>query len=146
MPIRDESDDVDRFFAALESLPAPANLLERALTEAAAREERRRLRILCFAIPGYAAILLALMLLSFALGRTIASYGAGAILALVVADPRAVLIAPDDLVLAVVENLPFGLVAALAVTTIVLAWCVQLAAGVLGAPRSRPMKARARHG
>jgi len=146
MSIHDEPDEVDRLFALLEPIPAPADMLDRALGEAVARQARSRRRIVAVAVPGYASILLALAILSFALGRAVAGYGAGAILAVVTADPRAVVAAPADVLLAVTENLPWGLVAAVLITVVALARCTQLLTAVLAAPRSAPLKTGARHG
>ncbi|GEM_PF-5578109 len=145
MSIHYEPDAIDRLFALLDPIPLPSDLLDRALAEAVARQARRRRRIVAFAVPGYAAIVLALAILSFALGRAIAGYGAGAILAVVTADPRAVVAAPADVLLAVTENLPWGLVAAVLVTSVVLARCTLLLTAVLAAPPSGALKTGARH-
>ena len=146
MATHDAPDDIDRLFACLQSVAPPADLLARALAEASDRQERRRRRVLACAVPCFAGALLTLIVVSFALGRAAADHGTGAILALVVADPRAVLVAPDDLLLAVVENLPLALVAALASLVTALAWGTPVMGGVVGAPRARPSSTGARHG
>lgn len=146
MSIHDEPDEVDRLFALLEAIPAPADMLDGALAEGIARQARRRRRIVALVVTGYAALLMTLALLSFALGRAIARYGAGAILAAVTADPRAVVVAPADVLLAVTERLPWGLVAAVLITVVLLARCTQLLAAALAAPRSGALKTGARHG
>jgi hypothetical protein len=146
MPNRAEPDDVDRLFALLEPVPAPDDLAERALASLAACEARRRRRMLLVALPCYAVMLLLLMLVSFALGRAIAVHGAGAVLALVLADPATVRAAPEDLLLAVAEHVPWGLVIALVLAGYALARCLQLVVNILGAPRTGQLKTGARHG
>ena len=146
MATREEPDDVDRLFAMLEPIAAPADAMERAQAGVIARQERQRRRVLTFAAAGSAVILLALTVLSFALGRAIASYGAGAVIGLVLADPRALTVAPDDVVLAVTEQLPWGLVAAVACAGVVLGRCVQIVAAAITAPGLDVLRTEARHG
>jgi hypothetical protein len=142
----DEPDDVDRLFAKLEPIAAPMDTLERALAGLDARMARRRRRILAGATAGSAVVLLALSALSFALGRAIVGYGAGAVIGLVLADPRALTVAPADVLLAVAEQLPWGLVAAVACAGIILARCVRIVAATLTAPGEDVLRTEAQHG
>lgn len=146
MASRDEPDDVDRLFSMLEPIAAPTDVLERALAGAIARQEQRRRRVLTGAAAGSTVILLVLTVLSFALGRAIASYGAGAVIMLVLADPRALTIAPADVLLAVTEQLPWGLVAAVACAGIILGRCVRIVAAALTAPGVDVLTPESHHG
>lgn len=124
-------DDLDRLFARLQPLDPPRDLVARAMAEAKAREARRRLWL---TIPGYVALLLAILAISYAFGRALATTGAGDLVSLAVLDPETFASAPGDFVLALVDSISWGLVAALFVVFVALGWCARSVAAA-GAAR-----------
>ena len=116
----DPQDDVDRLFARMRPLTPPPNIIGTAIAEA---EARHALRVLRLAIPGYAVVLIAIGVISFAFGRALAASGVGDVVALALLDPTTITDAPLDFTLAVAENVSWGLLTALAVACVVLGWC-----------------------
>src|SRR5690242_2065337 len=102
-------DDLDRLFARMHPVNPPRDLVARAMAEAKAREARRRLWI---TIPGYLALLVAVLAISYAFGRALATTGAGDLVSLAVLDPGTFASAPADYALALVDTISWGLVAA----------------------------------
>lgn len=115
-------DDLDRLFARLQAVNPPPDLVARAMAEATVREARRRLWI---TIPGYVLLLVAVLAISYAFGRALATTGAGDLVSLAVLDPGAFASAPADYALALADTISWGLVAALLVVFVALGWCAR---------------------
>ncbi len=126
----ERNDDIDRLFARLQPLTPPSNMVETALKEAQERQVRRRLWLV---LPGYIGLLLAVVALSFALGRTLATTGAGDLVSLAMTDPTTFASAPIDFVLAIAESVSWGLMAALLLVIVALGWCTRSVAAAGGA-------------
>jgi len=120
-------DDLDRLFARLQPLNPPRDLVARAMAEAKARDARRRLWI---TIPGYLVLLAAILAISYAFGRALATTGAGDLVSLAMLDPDTFASAPADFALALIDTISWGLVAALLVVFVALGWCARSVAGV----------------
>src|SRR5436190_12438465 len=109
-PSTDEHDDIDRLFARLDRAPVPDDLTARVLASTVARTEATRA---VFAWPWMAAGLAALALLALAgyqLGASLAANNGLELVSALAEDSGLLTTAPGDVLAALSESIPWGLV------------------------------------
>ena len=130
-------DDVDRLFAHLERAPVPADLTARVLATTVARTPSRASLVWPWMLVGLTSLAL-LVVTGYSLGASLAASDGFEIIEAIASDSSLLASAPGDVLAALGEIVPVGLVVLAALSAALLIW----AAGRIVARAPGPVRTR----